>query len=54
MSAYNLENVASVVWGTSHESEAIESYTGKGGIVKETGICSYMLILYIIWFVREL
>ena len=40
MSAYNLEKVEAIVWGITHEEDALNVYKGKGATVTDTGTCS--------------
>lgn len=37
MSSYNLEKVAPIMWGITHEETAKTIYKKQGGIIKETG-----------------
>ena len=37
LSAYNLESKGPIVWGITHEKNAVDAYTAMKGTVSETG-----------------
>jgi len=46
LSAYNLDNIASIQWGIVHESVALETYKKMTGVqVNQTGDIFYQVLI---------
>ncbi len=52
MSSSNLERVAAIQWGVTHEDIAIEEYCKLGAVVSKTGCLQFVVVWYYIEYMK--